>query len=187
MAPTVNTVKEQWGLTPKQQCFVEEYLVDLNATRAAIRAGYSSKTARQAGAENLSKPDIQTAVAKAQSERSERTRVRQDQVIEELARVAFSDISAFVDMGPEGVKIKRLDDLPADAKRCVAEVSQTKTGVKFKLHDKLNALNALGRHLGMFTDKTEHRGSVTIKVATGLPERERPRDRLQGLIDIVPR
>lgn len=69
------------ALTHKQQRFVDEYLVDLNATQAAIRAGYSQKTARQIGEENLSKPDILAAVDKAMADRSERTKIDQDYVL----------------------------------------------------------------------------------------------------------
>jgi phage terminase small subunit len=65
-------------LTLKQERFINEYLIDLNATQAAIRAGYSEKTARSTGAENLTKPDIAAAVATAQGDRTERTNITQD-------------------------------------------------------------------------------------------------------------
>ncbi len=76
------------SLTPKQARFVEEYLVDLNATQAVIRAGYSKKTARQVASENLTKPDIQEAIAAAQDDRSERTGITQDEVIQGLKKEA---------------------------------------------------------------------------------------------------
>lgn len=84
-------------LTDKQQRFVEEYLVDLNATQAAIRAGYSEDTARQIGAENLSKPDIADAIAAAMAERSKRVQVTADEVLRELVDVAFSDVNELVE------------------------------------------------------------------------------------------
>jgi phage terminase small subunit len=71
-------------LTPKQERFVAEYLIDLNATRAALAAGYSEKTARSTGAENLTKPDIVAAVATAQGHRTERTNITQDYVLESI-------------------------------------------------------------------------------------------------------
>jgi phage terminase small subunit len=71
-------------LTPKQERFVAEYLIDLNATRAALAAGYSEKTARSMGAENLTKPDIVAAVATAQGHRTERTNITQDYVLESI-------------------------------------------------------------------------------------------------------
>jgi phage terminase small subunit len=80
-------------LTEKQKAFVEEYLVDLNATQAAIRAGYSQKTARKIGNENLTKPDIQQAIAEAKKERSERTKVNADWLLKRLADEAEADLA----------------------------------------------------------------------------------------------
>ena len=71
-------------MTPKQERFVEEYLVDLNATQAAIRAGYSEQTARQIGAQNLSKLVIQQAIEAARNKRSERVELTQDEVVRDL-------------------------------------------------------------------------------------------------------
>lgn len=80
------------SLTPKQQRFVEEYLIDLNATQAAIRAGYSAKTAKQQGQRLLTNVDVSQAVAEAQAKLSERTEITQDMVLRELAKIGFSDI-----------------------------------------------------------------------------------------------
>jgi len=80
-------------MTAKQERFVEGYLVDLNATKAAIRAGYSEKTARAMGHENLTKPDIEEAIADALKARRQRTEVTQDRVLEELAVLAFAPIT----------------------------------------------------------------------------------------------
>ena len=76
-------------LTAKQKRFRDEYLIDLNATQAAIRAGYSSKTANEQGARLLANVSVQEAIAKATAERSKRTGISQDRVIQELARIAF--------------------------------------------------------------------------------------------------
>ena len=84
------------GLEPRQQRFVDEYLLDLNATQAAIRAGYSEKTARQMGAENLSKPAIQAAIAQAQQERAERTGITADRALREAWNVATADARELV-------------------------------------------------------------------------------------------
>lgn len=81
------------ALTPKQQRFIEEYLVDLNATQAAVRAGYSEKTAEAIGHENLRKPQIQEKVSAAIRERAERTGITQERVVEELGKVAFQEAS----------------------------------------------------------------------------------------------
>lgn len=167
-------------MTPKQQRFVEEYLIDLNATQAAIRAGYSAGTARAIGSENLMKPDIAAAVAEAQASRSMRTNITQDQVLRELARIGFVDIrkvvqwtsgaSGFDEVEAEETGEVRLsvanfvmlvpsDQIDAETAAAISEVSQTKDGaLKVKLHDKRAALVDLGRHLGMFKDKVEVTG-----------------------------
>ena len=87
----------QRKLNPKQQRFVDEYLIDLNATQAAIRAGYSPKTATAIASENLSKPSISAAIACAMAERSKRTGITQDRILEELAKVAFIKLTDIVD------------------------------------------------------------------------------------------
>ena len=77
-------------LTAKQQRFVDEYLIDLNATQAAIRAGYSEKTAFSIGTENLRKPLIQKAIQQRKQAREQRTEITQDRVIQELAAIGFA-------------------------------------------------------------------------------------------------
>lgn len=79
------------GLTEKQKRFVQEYLVDLNATQAAIRAGYSEKTANRIASENLSKLDIQKEIQQAMQQQSQRTGFTQDRVLEKLGQIAFSE------------------------------------------------------------------------------------------------
>lgn len=88
-------------LTPKQQRFVDEYLIDLNATQAAIRAGYSPKTAQEIGAQNLSKLIIAQAIEQAKAERSERTKINQDEVLKmwhDLATVDYNEISQLLNV-----------------------------------------------------------------------------------------
>lgn len=85
------------ALTEKQKAFVREYLVDLNATAAAKRAGYSEKTAYSVGNENLTKPEISKAIQKAMQERQERTQVTQDMVVQEISKVAFKDAADFAE------------------------------------------------------------------------------------------
>lgn len=151
------------GLTPKQRLFVAEYLVDLNATQAAIRAGYAEKSARITASKMLTKANIQAAISEAFDKRIKRTEVTADRVVEELARLGFSDMRQFTKWGPGGVVLSRSEELDEDAARCVAEVSQTvsDTGgsIKFKLHDKKGSLELLGKHLKLFTERIEHSGS----------------------------
>lgn len=167
-------------MTPKQQRFVEEYLVDLNATQAAIRAGYSSDTAHSIGHENLSKPEIAAGIREGMAVRSMRTNITQDQVLRELARIGFVDIRKVVTWtnGASGfnedeaeetgevrisianfVMLTPSDQIDAETAAAISEVSQTKDGaLKVKMHDKRAALVDLGRHLGMFKDKVEVTG-----------------------------
>ena len=142
----VNTNK----LTPKQQLFVKEYLIDLNASQAAIRAGYSERTSREMGYELLTKPHVQEALQQAQKKREKRTNITADRVLEQLARVAFSDIGEFVEFDGTTVTIKSSKDVDGTV---LSEVSATPAGLKIKLNDKMKALELLGRHLGMFNDK----------------------------------
>ena len=142
-------------LTARQSTFVQEYLVDLNGTQAAIRAGYSKRSAECTASRMLRNAKVVTALQKAMAERSKRVQVSQDRVIEELALVAFSNLGDFVEWGPDGIKIKdTAGDLNDEQKRCVAEVSETRSEhsatIRFRLHDKIAALDKLARHLGMY-------------------------------------
>lgn len=149
-------------LTEKQQRFVEEYLIDLNATQAAIRAGYSEDTAHSIGWENLRKPDIAQAITDAKLKRSQRVELTQDMVIAELSRIGFSNMGNYVRWNESGIELLSSETMTEDALRCVSEVSQTVTAeggtVRFKLHDKKGALDSLGRHLGIFIERHEHTG-----------------------------
>jgi len=153
-------------LTPKQQRFVEEYLIDLNATQAAIRAGYSKKTAQATGWENLSKPYIAAAVALAQANRSKRTEITQDRVLAELAKIGFSDIRKVLTPSGGIMDPHEWDDETAGAIASFEAVTVYRGEEdddgnkvpehisKFKTWDKLSALEKLGKHLGMFTGET---------------------------------
>jgi len=143
-------------MTPKQRRFVEEYLVDLNAAEAARRAGYSKRSAPQQGCRLLSDVAIAAAIAKAQMARAARTGVTADRVITELAKVAFGDPRRLLSWGPEGVVLRESDELTEAEAALVSEVSETRTATggtrRVKLHSKVKALTALGRHLGLFAN-----------------------------------
>ena len=151
-----NGVPNGNSLTNKQKAFVREYLIDLNGTQAALRAGYKKDSAAVVGCENLKKPNIQQAIQEEMSKREERTRVTQDKVVKELAKIAFSNMRSFVEWGPNSVKLKESSQISDDDSACVSEVTQSATQygntIKLKLHDKKAALELLGRHLGMFSD-----------------------------------
>lgn len=153
-------------MNDRQREFCRQYLVDLNATQAAIRAGYSTKTANEQGSQLLAKLSIQEEIQKLIKERSQRTEVTADKVVKELAKLGFSNIADFVEFGPAGVNMRDWETLAEQDMACVAEVSQvdTKEGtnVKFKLHDKKSALELLGKHLGLFLDRYEQTGTLNV-------------------------
>lgn len=161
-------------LTDKQKCFVEEYLVDLNATQAAIRAGYSTKTADHIGPELLTKPCIRDKVARAMAARSCRTGINQDRVLREIARVAFINPDAVIDFESGSLR----DGASADDLACVAGV-KVKTSTfgedgksverEIKLNDKIKALDMLCKHLGIYADaKGNAPGTDSSKGETGV-------------------
>lgn len=156
------------GLTDKQRRFVEEYLVDLNATQAAIRAGYSDKAAAETGYENLRKPQIARAIEAAMEARSRRTLITADRVLEELARIGFSEMDEFATWGPGGITLRASEEMDEHAAACVSEISESTSqyggSIKFKLHSKTKALELLGKHLALFTDRIEHMGGQRIEV-----------------------
>ena len=146
-------------LTEKQKRFVEEYLIDLNATQAAIRAGYSPNTAKDIGCENLAKPNIRACIDKEIAERSKRTGINQDRVIRELARLAFVNANDVIDMEEATLKDGATEDDTAAIASVKVKTIPTKEGEgierEIKITDKLKALELLGKHLGMFKDKVE--------------------------------
>lgn len=135
------------NLTPKQQRFVEEYLIDLNATQAAIRAGYSEKTARDIGCENLAKPNIAKAIEEAQSKLSERTGITQEYVLSNIQKVIERCMQQEAVQARDGSPL--LIEGPDGDLACLFE---------FKENGALKGLELLGKHLGMFKDKIEHTG-----------------------------
>lgn len=150
--------------TKKQKRFCEEYLIDLNATQAAIRAGYSPKSAHAIAAENMQKPTIRARIDRAIAEQSKRTGINADRVVRELARVALANADDIIDASTATLKkdVSRDDTAAIVSVRVKTIPTADGPGVEreIKLHDKLKALELLGRHLGMFTDKVEHSGSI---------------------------
>lgn len=140
-------------LTEKQKRFVAEYLVDLNATQAAIRAGYKDNTARSIGAENLTKPDIQAAIQKAMADREGRTEISQDAVVKELAAIGFARATDYVEIEGPLVGIKSTQGMTDQQVAAIASVKQGNFGIELKLYDKVRALELLGKHLGLFDGK----------------------------------
>lgn len=152
------------ALTQKQKLFIDEYLIDLNATQAAIRAGYSPNNADKIGSELLGKTRVSDAIKTAMAERSKRTGINQDRILMELAKIALVNPENVVNF--DEAKIRE-DALPEDL-AAVASVKvkrfPTKDGEgierEIKFYDKTKALDLAGRHLGMFKDKLELSGGL---------------------------
>jgi len=156
-------------MTAKQQRFCDEYLIDLNATQAAIRAGYSVDTAKEIGCENLTKPNIQETIAKAMAERSKRTGVNQDRVVLELAKIAFVNANDLIDPKDASVKASATEDDLACIQSVKVKTSLTTNGEsverEIKLNDKMKALELLGKHLGMWNDKIDLNVSLPVVIS----------------------
>lgn len=148
-------------MTKKQKLFVEEYLIDLNATQAAIRAGYSPETAGSIGNENLKKPEIRARIDKAMANRSKRTGVNADRVVQELAKIAFVNAMDVIDQKTATVKEGASpDDTAAILSVKIKTFGEDGLEREIKMADKIKALELLGKHLGMFKDKVELSGSL---------------------------
>jgi len=153
-------------MTPKQKRFVDEYLIDLNATEAALRAGYSKRTAYSIGNENLKKPEIQKAIHQQMKDREKRTEITQDKVLREFAHIAFDDIRNYLEFwtdenGKLQVELKSSEEIDT---RNISEIQLDNGKLKFKLYPKDNALIQLGRHLGLFNDKLSFDGAININM-----------------------
>ena len=173
-------------LTAKQKRFCDEYLIDLNATQAAIRAGYSEKTAMEQGYQLLQKTSVAEYIAERKADRIERTEITQDMVLKELANIAFSNAADFAKViekqamvDVEGKMIPMYDadgkpvlyrtvepvlteELTEEQKRALSVIKKGRDGFEVKPYDKVKALELLGKHLGMWTDKVEVEAIVPI-------------------------
>ena len=151
------------NLTPKQQRFVEEYLIDLNATQAAIRSGYSEKTARDIGCENLAKPNIAKAIEEAQNKRQEQTQIDAAYVLKRLVEIDQMDV---LDIMDDQMKIRPVNEWPKVWRQYVVNLENLELSdgegcfKKIKWPDKVKNLELLGKHVsvGAFKDKIEHSG-----------------------------
>ena len=150
----MGTLKQK-PLTQKQKLFVEHYLVDLNATQAAIKAGYSKRSAMELGYQLLQKPSVSSAIQNAMQERSRRTQITQDRVLEELAAIGFSNIYDAINIERGKLEYKSIDALPADLQKAIVEIAcvPSEDGstriTRIKLACKIKALNLIAKHLGM--------------------------------------
>lgn len=160
-------------LTPKRAKFVKEYLIDLNQTHAAIRAGFSVDSAHTEGHRLLSDAEVKEAITIEQAKLSRRTEVTQEQVIRQLSLVAFSNLEDYTRLEGQ-TRVLDLRACDRDKLAAIQELTEDTTGgsgdgerkqvlrTKFRLSDRVKALELLSRHLGMLHDKTEHSGEISF-------------------------
>ena len=155
-------------LSAKQQAFIDEYLIDLNGTQAAIRAGYSSHTAHEQGAQLLARLSIRAHVDAALAERSRRTGINADRVIRELARIALANPLDVINTVTGEVLPDADRNDTAAIQSVKVKTTPTKNGDiqerEIRIADKTKALELLGKHLGMFVDKHEIKQDVTYEI-----------------------
>lgn len=151
------------ALTPKQKNFADEYLIDLNATRA-YKVAYpkvkKDESARANGSKLLTNTNVAAYIEKRMKDREKRTEITQDMVLQELAKIGFSNVTDFVTVEGTWVKVKPTAEMPQDKLGVIAGIKEGTNGIEIKLNDKEKALELIGRHLGMFKDKMELSGRI---------------------------
>ena len=141
------------GLTHKQDIFCREYIIDYNATQAAIRAGYSEHTAKEIGCENLTKPNIKSHIDTLIEERKAKIEINEGYVLDKLMRYNEANIMDFYEIDEnKQLVLKDLTKLPRRITDSISEIRQTKDGLMLKIVDKKGSAVDIGRYLGMFTD-----------------------------------
>jgi phage terminase small subunit len=175
-------------LTAKQQRFCDEYLIDLNATQAAIRAGYSDKRASEQAYQLLQKTTVKAYIQERMEDRTKRTEITQDMVLRELAIIAFSNAANYAsivekdamvevdgatvplhDSDGNPVKYRTVEpvltaDLTEEQKKALSVIKKGRDGFEIKPYDKVRALELLGKHLGMWTDKMELDADMELNI-----------------------
>ncbi len=158
-------------MTEKQKIFADEYLIDLNATRA-YRVAYPSvkkdETAASAAARMLRNVKVAKYITERMEERQKRTEITQDRVVQELAAIAFARATDYAEVRYNGVNstvvIKPTAELSDEQICAIAGIKEGANGIEIKLNDKEKALELLGRHLGMWNDKLDVAGDMDMKI-----------------------
>ncbi len=166
---------KKWKPTAKQQRFIEEYPIDFNATKASQRAGYSKKTSYSIGHELLKKPEIQDAIQKRVGKLTTKADITVERIVSELAKVGFSNLGEYFRISKDGEPYIDLSAITEEQSAALQEImvedftdgrgddARNVRRVKIKTLDKLNALDKLGKYLGMFVDRINLTGEIGIK------------------------
>lgn len=185
----------------KHELFSKEYLIDLNATQAAIRAGYSKRTARSQGQRLLTNVDIQDRISELMEERSKRVEITSDMVVQEIAKIAFSDIKDFITWDEEG-NVTAIEPTDIDTTALQAVKSNKKyyaddagdiieSSIEVKLHPKLRALEILYSHFNGSGNLTKAQvrkalaeAEIIENTAAKLSQGGKVNELLQALLDV---
>lgn len=155
-------------LCEKHEIFVREYLLDSNATKAAMRAGYTANNAKSQGHRLISRPDIDEAIVTARNARAKRVEITADMVLQELAKIGFVNMEDFIRLGEDGDVVTDLSKLTRDQAAAISKITVEENRgvrrVKLELLDKRAALVDIGKHLGMFVDRKD----LTVNVMDGI-------------------
>jgi len=168
-------------LSQKRKTFALEYLVDLCAKNAAIRAGYSPHTAKEIGYNILKDPRVQTIIHTELDKRKRRLDVTADRVLEELAAVAFGNVTDIVDWEGGDLKMKNREDIPAHILACISEINVREGGqLHLKMHSKLKGLDLLGKYLDLWAGTK----NFEINIVEGTALQDQLLQKLQRVIDV---
>lgn len=164
------------GLTSKQQMFASEYLLDLNATAAAKRAGYSARSAEKIGYELLEKTGVRAEVERLMRARQVRLEISSDGVIQEIAAIAFGSVSDVLDLNAKSIELKSAQEISALAFKSIKSIQKNKHGVSIHMHDKISALRLLADHLNLFVKENSNEKNLEAE------NRKDVLDRVSGLL-----
>ena len=151
-------------LTPKQARFVEEYLVDANGTQAAIRAGYSKRSAKVTASQNLSKANVAAEIAKNRAARTVRTQITADDVVQRLQLLASAEMSNAAKWDEDSVEVFNSDTLPPAERAAVRSVKMGQYGPEIRLSDPAPYLRMLGEHTGLFEAGQQQQQLIQVNI-----------------------
>lgn len=170
-------------INEQHERFCQEYVIDLNATAAAIRAGYAKNSAKVQASRLLTKANIKERISQLQNNIAIKLEITAESVANELASIAFSKVTDFVkvediEVGKgkrkkiiRAVLVEKTSDIPKELLPAISEIKQTQFGISLKLHDKTSALELLGKHIGFFTKDNEERQQTIIINGTPISQK----------------